>query len=81
MEKHVDAEIRMFWWMSGTTEKEKKRNEDIIDNIGVAPIEDNIRENCLRWFGHVYRRPEQAVVRRSDGLQTFIKSCRPKKIG
>lgn len=44
--------------------KRKERNEDIIDNIGVAPIEDNIRENCLRWFGHVYRRPEQAVDQR-----------------
>lgn len=33
---------------------------------GVAPIEDKMRRNRLRWFVHVYRRLIDAVVRRSD---------------
>ena len=31
------------------------RNEDIRTKIGVAPIEEKMRENRLRWFGHVRR--------------------------
>ncbi|KAI8559840.1 hypothetical protein RHMOL_Rhmol04G0206200 [Rhododendron molle] len=34
--------------------------------VGVAPIAEKLRENRLRWFGHVYRRPEDAVVKRAD---------------
>ncbi|KAI8550503.1 hypothetical protein RHMOL_Rhmol06G0112100 [Rhododendron molle] len=34
--------------------------------VGVAPIEERLRENRLRWFGHVYSRPKDAVVKRVD---------------
>ena len=36
--------------------------------VGVAPIEDKIRENRLRWFGHIQRKPLDALVRKSDFL-------------
>jgi len=36
------------------------RNEDILTKIGVAPIEEKMRENRLRWFDHVWRRPTDA---------------------
>ncbi|GMP54130.1 hypothetical protein CsSME_00019390 [Camellia sinensis var. sinensis] len=35
---------------------------------GVAPIEDKLRENRLRWFGHIQRRPTEAVVKRCDAV-------------
>lgn len=38
------------------------------NNLGVAPIEDKIKENRLRWFSYIHRRPEQAVVRRKNGV-------------
>jgi len=46
----------MFRWMCRNT-RDKVRNEDIRTNIGVAPIKEKMRENHLRWFGHVRRKP------------------------
>ncbi|KAB2625930.1 hypothetical protein D8674_017590 [Pyrus ussuriensis x Pyrus communis] len=45
---------------------DKIRNEDIRGKVGVAEIEGKMRENQLRWFGHVQRRPTNALVRRCD---------------
>ncbi|EXB44844.1 hypothetical protein L484_026425 [Morus notabilis] len=39
------------------------RNEVIRSKVGVAPIEDKIREGRLRWYGHVQRRPLEALVK------------------
>ena len=34
-----------------------------------APIVEKLVENRLRWFGHVERRPMDAVVRRVDQME------------
>ncbi|KAI8535535.1 hypothetical protein RHMOL_Rhmol10G0181700 [Rhododendron molle] len=34
--------------------------------VCVASIEEKFRENRLRWFGHVYRKSGDAVVKRAD---------------
>ncbi|EXC31206.1 DNA ligase 4 [Morus notabilis] len=39
------------------------RNEVIRSKVGVAPIEDKVREDRLRWYVHVQRRPLEALVR------------------
>jgi len=41
------AEKRMFHWMCGNTRRDKVRNEDISIKIGVASIEEKMRENRL----------------------------------
>ena len=53
----------MLRWMCGHTRKDRIRNDDIRDKVGVAPIEEKIVQHRLRWFGHVQRRPPEAPVR------------------
>ena len=56
----------MIRWMCGLTRLNRIRNEVIREKEGVAPIEENLRETKLRWFGHVKRRGENELVRRYE---------------
>ena len=47
---------------------DKIRNEDIREKVGVAPMEDKMREVRLRLFGHIQRRSTDAPVRRCERL-------------
>jgi len=74
--------MRMLRWMCGNTRRDKVRNENIRTKIGVASIEEKMRENYLRWFGHVQRRPTDAPVRRVKRIklgQVKRAQRRPKK--
>jgi len=61
--------MRMLRWMCGNTRRDNVRNEDIRTKIGVASIEEKMRENRLRWFGHVQRIPTDAPVRRVERIK------------
>ena len=61
--------MRMLRWMSGHTRKDRIRNDDIRQKVGVAPIIEKLVETRLRWFGHVQRRPLEAPVRRVDQME------------
>ena len=68
-------------WICGKTLKDRIRNEHIREMVGVAPIEDKMRENRLRWFGHIQRKPLDAPIRKSDLLtihSNAIGKGRPK---
>ena len=54
----------MLRWMCGNTRRDEVRYEDIRTKIGVASIEEKMRENRLRLFGHVRRRLTDVPVRR-----------------
>ena len=60
--------MHMLRWICGKTLKYRIWNEHIREIVGVAPIEDKIRENQLQWFGHIQRKPLDAPVRKSDLL-------------
>ena len=57
------VEMRMLRWICGDTRRDRVRNDDIRDRLGVAPIEEKLVQHQLRWFGHVQRRPPEAPVR------------------
>ena len=61
----IVTEMRMLRWMCGKTMRDKVGNERIRKMIEVAPIDKKIRENRLRWFDHIQRRPINAPVRKS----------------
>ena len=57
------AEMRMLRWICGHTRKNRVRNEDVRDKVGVAPIEEKLIQHRLRWFGHLQRRSPEAPIR------------------
>nr|KYP34423.1 Retrovirus-related Pol polyprotein LINE-1 [Cajanus cajan] len=78
---HV-AEMRMLRWMCGHTIKDRIRNECIRESVGVALIVEKLVESRLRWFGHVWRRPADAPVRRVDEMEATVgarRRGRPRK--
>ena len=60
--------MRMLRWMCGNTRREKVRNKDICTKIGVVSIKKKMKENRLRWFDHMRRRPTDVPVRRVDRI-------------
>ena len=66
--KLMIVEMRMIRWMYGFTRLDKIRNEMIRKKVGVAPIEEKLRETRFRWLGHVKRRGMSALVRRCDAI-------------
>jgi hypothetical protein len=56
------AEMRMRWFCRHTR-RDRVRNEEIRDRVGVAPVEEKLIQHRLRWFGHIQRRPPEAPVR------------------
>jgi hypothetical protein len=65
------AEIRMLRWICGHTRRDRVRNDDIRERLGVTPVEQKLVQHRLRWFGHIQRRPAEAsmrngVIRRTD---------------
>ncbi|VFQ82006.1 unnamed protein product [Cuscuta campestris] len=63
-----EAEMRMLRWMCGKTRLDMISNEVIRRQVGMAPVEDKLREARLRWFGHVRRRNTDAPVRRCERI-------------
>jgi hypothetical protein len=55
--------MRMLYWICGHTRKNRIRNDDIREKIGVASIQEKLVQHHLRWFDHIQRRPPEAPVR------------------
>ncbi|KAI0493554.1 hypothetical protein KFK09_023673 [Dendrobium nobile] len=57
------AEMRMLRWMSGFTRRDRIQNDHICEKVGVAPMEDKIRESRHRWFGHIkWRSSDDPII-------------------
>ncbi|VDP21101.1 unnamed protein product [Heligmosomoides polygyrus] len=75
------AEMRMLRWACGWTRRDRERNEDVRAVMKTAPIQLKMREQRLRWYGHVLRRPEDHFTRLALDFEAPEKRPRraPKK--
>ena len=63
------SELRILRWITGKTQKDMISNEEIRLKIRVAPIDEKMRESCLKWFGHVQKRVINTLMRKSELIQ------------
>jgi hypothetical protein len=61
----------MLRWICSHTRRDRVRNDDIHERLGVAPVEQKLVQHHLRWFLHIQRRLADApicnvVIRRID---------------
>ena len=61
------TEMRMIRWMCGYTRLDRVTNVLMRERVGVAPLEEKMRETRLRWYGHV-KRSVDAPVRRCEAI-------------
>jgi hypothetical protein len=59
----IVAEMSMLRWICGHTRRDRVRNDDIRERLGVAQVEEKLVQYRLRWFGHMQRRPAEAPIR------------------
>jgi hypothetical protein len=55
--------MRMLRWIYGNIKRDRVRNDDTRERLRVAPVEEKLVQHHLRWFGHIQRRPVEALVR------------------
>ena len=76
------TKMRMLRWMCGNAMMDRIRNQEFKEKLGVAPLLAKMRENRLRWFGHVQRKTQDAPVRRIEYIIVEFKRSRggPKRM-
>jgi hypothetical protein len=52
----------MLRWICGHTRRDRVRNNDIREKLGVALVEKLV-QHLLRWFGHMQRKTAEAPIR------------------
>jgi hypothetical protein len=57
------AKMLMPRWIYDDTRRDRVRNDDIRERLGVAPVDEKLMQHRLRWFGHMQRRPTEAPIR------------------
>ncbi|XP_057542495.1 uncharacterized protein LOC130820948 [Amaranthus tricolor] len=62
------AEMKMLRWMCGNTIMDKIKNQEFREKLSVTPLSAKMRENRLKWFGHVQRKTVGRPVRRMESI-------------
>uniref|UniRef100_A0A1S4C463 Uncharacterized protein n=1 Tax=Nicotiana tabacum TaxID=4097 RepID=A0A1S4C463_TOBAC len=79
VQKMKVTEMRMLRCMCHHTRLNKIMNEVIRYKVGVAPMEDKMREARLRWFRHVNRRSTKAHFSLAEDLSEI--TSLPSRVG
>ena len=56
------AEMSMVRWMCGVSLKDRIRNEDLRDRLGIRGVGEMVEVGRLRWFGHLERKDMDDMV-------------------
>jgi hypothetical protein len=62
--------MRMLRWICGHTRRDRVRNDDICERLGVATVEEKLVQYRFRWFGHMQRMSAEAPIRNGVIRQT-----------
>jgi hypothetical protein len=57
------AEMRMLRWICDNTKRDRVRNDDIRERLGMSPVKEKLVQHRLRWFEHIQQRPVETPVR------------------
>src|SRR6218665_1369526 len=73
------AEMRMLRWILRVSLRDRRRNEDIREVLGVACITDKVREARMRWYGHVMRREDGCCIKRIMNAKVYGRRSRGRQ--
>src|SRR6218665_3108991 len=73
------AEMRMLRWILGVSLRDRRRNEDLREVLGVACITDKVREARMRWYGHVMRREDGCCIKRIMNAEVYGRRSRGRQ--
>src|SRR6218665_850401 len=73
------AEMRLLRWILEVSLRDRRRNEDIREVLGVACITDKVREARMRWFGHVMRREDGCCIKRIINAEVYGRRSRGRQ--
>ena len=81
VEEMEAAEMKILRFAMGMTRKDKIRNEYIRSTVKVERLRMKMREDRLRWYGHVMRRDQEYVGRKMMEMELpeKRKRGRPKR--
>ena len=74
------AEMKMLRFAVGVTRKDKIRNAYIRNTVKVERLRMKLREDRLKWYGHVMRRNQEYVGRRVTEMELPEKREAKEKI-
>src|SRR6218665_2263033 len=73
------AEMRMLRWILGVSLRDRRRNKDIREVLGVVCITDKVREAGMRWYGHVMRMEDGCCIKRIMNAEVYGRRSRVRQ--
>ena len=63
------TEMRMLRWMCRVKLEDQVSNIEVLERVDVEKLENILRRNRLRWFGHVERRGKGSVLKTVEDVE------------